>query len=258
MADTFAVDYLSRTVSFEIVPPELIICIPGTWADRNDFLRRVITYEPKGRYMFAGAVLADVGDKDHVPLDFFSADPNLTNAFKIAGQGRIPSEILAMISEHTSVVYLHFPLDLLDQRERVLKYTQIIQRLGGIAIKVESAGVAHSWERWFALLSGSPFDVYSSAVVLVGDRDYYFSCGMHHFGLPECEAPRSIPVSEAADLMNHFNFWQIVERPSLAPGHTFGMAETAPTFRLSLQPDARHDKEDLFYNSHGIWRLNAV
>ena len=238
--------------------PELIIGIPGAWADRSDFLQHVIAYEPKGRYMFAGMILADVEAKDHLPLEFCPADPHMPGAFEIAGQGKIPAEILARISDHTSVVYLHFPLDLLDQRERVLKYTQIIQRLGGIAIKIESAGVAHSWERWFTLLSGSPFDVYCSAVVLIGDHDYYYSCGMHHFGLPECEVPRSIPVIKATDLMNRFNFWQLVERPKLAPGHTFSLTETAPRFRLSLQTDARHDNEDLFHNPHGVWRLNTA
>jgi hypothetical protein len=236
--------------------PELIICIPGPWTDRGDFLRQVIASEPKGRYMFAGMVLADMDAKDHVPLEFCPADSHIPKAFEIAGQGKVPPEILARLREHTAVVYLHFPLDLPNQRERVLKFTQIIQGLGGIAVKVESAGVAHSWERWSALLSGTPFDLYCSGVVLIGDQKHYYSCGMHHFGLPECEAPRSIPVDEAADLMNEFNFWQIAERPKLAAGHTFSLNPTAPHFRLSLEQDTRHTKEDLFYNPHGIWRLN--
>jgi len=36
----------------------LLICVPGPWKDRGAFLRQVITLEPKGRYMFAGAILA--------------------------------------------------------------------------------------------------------------------------------------------------------------------------------------------------------
>lgn len=240
------------------MPDELIICIPGTWTDRSDFLHQVIAHEPKGRYIFAGMVLADTETKDHVPLEFFPADPQLPGAFEIAGQGKIPGEILAEIQNHSSIVYLHFPLDLLDQRERILKYTQLLQRLGGLAVKVESSGTAHTWERWFALLSGTPFDIYCAAVVLVGDRDYYFSCGMHLFGLPECEVPRAIPPPEAADLMNQFNFWQIVEHPELSSGHTFSLSEKSPRFRLSLQPDSRHEKDDLFHNPHGIWRLTGT
>jgi len=237
---------------------ELIICVPGKWNDRNDFLRQVITCEPKGRYMFAGMVLADVEAKDHVPLEFCPADSQIPKAFEIAGQGKIPADVLVHVSEHTAVVYLHFPLDLPDQRERILKFTQVVQRIGGIAVKLESAGVSHTWERWFALLSGSPFDVYCAGVVLIGGKDHYYSCGMHHFGLPECEAPRSIPLGEAADLMNRFNSWQIAEHPKQSPGHTFSLTPTAPHFRLSLERDTRHDKEDLFHNPHGIWRLDAA
>ena len=208
--------------------------------------------------MFAGMVLADIEAKDHVPLDFCPADSHIPQAFEIAGQGKIPAEILARLNAHTAVVYLHFPLDLPSQRERILKFTQVIQRLGGVAIKIETTGVAHTWERWFALLSGTPFDIYCSGVVLIGDEGYYYSCGMHLFGLPECEVPRSIPVGEAADLMNRFNFWQILERPQVSSGHTFSLTSTDPHYRLSLEQDTRHNKEDLFFNSHGIWRLNAA
>jgi len=208
--------------------------------------------------MFAGMMLADVVARDHIPLDFCPADLQIPKALEIAGQGKISNEILERLREHTSVVYLHFPLDFPNQRERVLKFTQIIQRLGGIAVKVESSGVAHSWERWFALLSGTPFDFYCSAVVLIGDQNYYYSCGMHLFGLPECEVSRSMPIDKAADLMNRFNFWQILEHPKISQGHTFSVNPTSPHFRLGLEQDNRHDKQDLFYNPHGIWRLNAA
>lgn len=208
--------------------------------------------------MFAGAVLADVGAKDHVPLEFCPADSQVAEAFEIAGQGKIPSDVLARLRGHTAVVYLRFPLDLPDQRKRVIDYTRLVHRLGGIAVKLESSGLAHSWERWFGLLSGTPFDVYCAAVVLIGDSGHYYSCGMHHFRLPDCEVPRSIPVDEAADIMNRFNFWQVVERPKLASGHTFSLTETSPHFRLALSKDARHRDDDLFHNAHGIWRLDPV
>lgn len=240
------------------MPKELIICIPGPWKDRSDFLRQVITLDPKGRFMFAGMILADVQAKDHVPLDFCEADSHLAQAFEVAGQGRLPPEVMAEVRQHSSVTYLHFPLDLLDQRERILKYTQLLQRLGGIAVKLESTGVAHAWDRWFGLLSGTPFDIYCAAVVLIGDDEFYYSCGMHHYGLPECMVPRMMPIAEAADLMNWFNFWQIVEHPQLDSGHTFSTDVSSPHFRLNLERDNRHEENDLFHNPHGVWRLSAV
>ncbi|HEY1084723.1 MAG TPA: hypothetical protein VGE29_20830, partial [Prosthecobacter sp.] len=136
------------------------------------------------------------------------------------------------------------------------KFTGVLRRAGGLAVKVESSGVAHEWDRWFSLLSGSTFDAYCSAVTLIADSERYYSCGMHHFGLPESSLPRSIEIAAAADLMNRFNIYQIAEHPQLVSGHTFSTASDAPFYRLALSPDSRHDADDLFHNPHGVWDLS--
>jgi hypothetical protein len=240
------------------IAPELILCIPGPWKDRSDFLQQIITQEPKGRFMFAGMILADVTEQDHVPLEFTPADTRIPDAFEIAGQGRIPPEVIEQLRQHGSVVYLLFPPDLPGQQERILKFTQVIQQAGGIAVKLECAGVAQPWERWFSLLSGTLFDLYCAAVVLLGDERGYYSCGMHQFGLPECRVPLSLPADEAGELMNQFNFWQIAERPHLANGHTFSLIASSPHFRLLLEPDMRHEPDIPFHNPYGVWRLDQV
>ncbi len=97
-------------------------------------------------------------------------------------------------------------------------------------------------------------------VTLVGDREYYYSCGMHHFGLPECEVlpVRCRPVKRRTS-MNRFNNYLLAENPTLSSGHTFSVAQDAPRFRLTHLKDERHDEEvELFRNPHGIWRLDAV
>ncbi|MDR1647886.1 MAG: DUF4261 domain-containing protein [Zoogloeaceae bacterium] len=237
---------------------EAIICIPGPWADRGEFLRAVITQEPAGEFMFAMGILAHTKDKDHVSLDFCEPYVEMMEAFRIAGQGRLDESTLDAIQEHQGVAYLHFPMGWLEQRERLMKFTQVLRRAGGLAVKVESAGVAHEWDRWFSLLSGSVFDAYCSTVVLVGDSDRYYSCGMHHFELPECSLPRSIDIREAADLMNRFNVYQIAENPRLATGHTFGLTPDSPHYRLALSPDSRHNIDDLFHNPHGVWQFTLA
>jgi len=73
-----------------------------------------------------------------------------------------------------------------EQREKILKFGKVLERAGGLAVKVDSAGIAHTWERWSKLLQGTQFDLYTAAVVLVGDEGQFYSCGMHHFGLAEC------------------------------------------------------------------------
>ncbi len=237
---------------------EAIICIPGPWANRSEFLRAIITQKPAGEFMFAGGILAHPAGKDHVPLEFCDPYPEMQEAFRIAGQGRLSAETLEAIGRHAGIAYLHFPIHVLEQRDRLAKFTAVIQRAGGIALKIESSGVAHEWARWFSLLSGSTFDVYCSIVTLIGDSEFYFSCGMHHFNLPECSLPRSFDVREAADLMNRFNMYQIIEQPRLASGHTFSLTADSPVFQLDLLQDTRHEEEDLFHNPNGIWLLSPI
>ena len=136
--------------------------------------------------------------------------------------------------------------------------TMPLRSAGGIAVKVETAGVAHEWARWEELLAGSLFDQYTAVVTLVGGDAYFHSCGMHNFGLPDCEVPDTLPLEEAADLMNRFNIWLLGEAPVLAEGHTFSLTTEGARYRLSCQDDLRHDPDHCFYNPHGLWRLDTV
>jgi uncharacterized protein YegJ (DUF2314 family) len=234
---------------------ELIICIPGPWADRNILLRQIITRQPPGRFMLVGGMLADLAEKDHVAVDFCEADSRMVDSFRTAGQGSLSESLLGALEQHLSVLYLHFPLDIVAQRERILKFTRLIRELGGIAVKLESSGIAHAWEKWETRLAGSLFDLYCATTVLVGDEDDYYSCGMHHFGLPECSIPRTIKIETAAELMNRFNAWRINESPDLVADEVLSIESGSPAFRLSRTPDDRHHEDDLFYNPHGVWRL---
>lgn len=177
---------------------EMILCIPGPWADRGAFLRQVVM-AGAGRFIYTGVILADIRAKDNVGLEFCGPDTRMTKAFETAGQGKLPETCLAEIRGHASVVYLRAPLDLVAERERLVKFTGLLRSIGGIAVKVESAGVAHTWETWERRLKGSLFDLYCAAIVLVGDKDTFYSCGMHHFGLPECEVPSSLGGAKGAD-----------------------------------------------------------
>jgi hypothetical protein len=237
---------------------ETILCIPGAWVDRSEFIGKVINHEPKGRFLFAGLILADLQEKNHVGLDVHSRDPQMKRAFELAGQGRLSHTLLSAIDAHTTVLYVRLPPNLLQERAKVAKFTQLLQSIGGLAIKVESAGVAHDWERWNTLLAGTPFDVYTAAIALVADTHHFYSCGMHNFSLPDCEVPRALGIEVAAELMNKFNFWRLVESPVLEDRHTFSATITEPRYRVLLVSDSRHEAGDPFFNPHGLWRLHEA
>src|SRR5689334_8291885 len=139
---------------------ELIVCVPGTWRNRTQFIEAVAT-STRGDFMVAGMILAHPKGRDHVELDFYDADERMAAAFEYGGQGKLSDPTLDQIAQHRSVVYLHFPLDIVSQKARLLIFTEVLSRCGGIAVKVETSGIAHEWERWLRLLrSDNPFDTY--------------------------------------------------------------------------------------------------
>jgi hypothetical protein len=240
------------------VTRELILCIPGNWSDQSDFLGKIASDSGGDRFMCAGGMLVDLEAKEHIMVDFRGPHPALGEAFQIAGRGKLSEELLARIENHAAVVYLRFPNDITGQRERLMKFTRLLARIGGLAVKLESSGIAHSLEHWLGMLTGSPFDLYCASVVLVGGDSYAYSCGMHHFGLPDSAVPKTVAGEQAAEVINRFNFWRISEQPELASGNTFSVAADAPRLRLTLVEDSRYPADAPFHNPHGVWRLDPV
>lgn len=237
---------------------EAIIGIPGPWKDRTDFIERLVT-ATKGEFMFAGLILANPKEKDHVTLELREPDPQMRTAFEYAGQGKLSPKTLDEIAKHATTAYLHFPLAVSGQQSRLKRFTGVVKDIGGIAVKIESCGVAHDWPTWEEILSSDdPFDLYRAFVTLIGDEDYYYSCGMHHFSLPEVQVPRSLEIPEAVELINRFNYYRIVEQPQLSSGHTFSLTPDSPRYRLNLVEERRYEPEHLFHNSYGMWDLQKV
>jgi hypothetical protein len=239
-----------------LVNREMIICVPGPWEDRSDFARHVFVLEPSGRYTFAGSVLADVQHQDHIQVQFLGRHPRMLDAFEAATRGDLPPDISSEISSHRSSIYLRFPLNVIEERLRILRFTELLKRLGGIAIKLESSGVGHWWGRWFQLLgSKNEFNWYCAVVMLLAADSRYYSCGMHHFGLADSAVEKHLVIREAANLINKFNYWRIINQRTLHSGELLRINESGGRFRLLWEPDRMNPEGDLFYNPHGIWLL---
>ncbi len=163
-------------------------------------------------------------------------------------------ETLAAIRAHESVVYLHFPLNVPEQRERLLKYTDVLRKAGSIALKLENSGLSHPWPRWFEWLS-SPFEnqQYLAVVLLASDPGGAYFCGMHHFGLPDTSTDEG--GGEPLASLQAFNQYLLMESPALKSGHTFSKDAESPRRRLRWTEDDRFEPDHLFHNPYGLWRL---
>jgi hypothetical protein len=237
----------------------MILCVPGPWRDRSDFVRRVVTIEADGRYFYDGSVLADVRQQDQVRVQFLGRHPRMADAFRAAARGDIPPELEEKIAQHQSSIYLRFPANFVEERTRVLKYTELARRLGGIAIKIESSGVGHAWERWFDLLgSQNEFDWYCAVVMLLADERIYYSCGMHHFGLADAAIGKHLAARDAGNLLNKFNYWRIIEPRDVKSGETFRLDDSPRRYRVDLKADQINPAGDLFHNPQGLWFITML
>ncbi len=236
----------------------MILCVPGPWWDRSDFVRRVVEFEENGRYFCDGTVLADVREQDQVRVQFLAKHPRMLEAFLAATRGDLAPELAQRIAGHQSAIYWRFAADLFEERYRLLKYTELARQLGGIAIKIESSGVAHAWDRWFELLgSENAFDWYCAVVTLLAEEEFYCSCGMHHFKLADAALEKRLDPRGAANLINKFNYWRIIEPRELKPGEIFRLDDSGRRYRIEFGPDRMNPPGDLFHNPYGCWRLRV-
>jgi hypothetical protein len=235
----------------------VIVGVPGPWKEHRDLIEALLDVH-KGAYLFAGGVLFEVATRLGCEVAWEEHDDQLRTAFTRAGQGELSAALLDAVGAHESTVYLTFDDAGLETARAAARFAGALLRAGGIAVKVESAGVAHSPKRWLKdCNSEEPWDIYTLFIVLVGGDDCYYSCGMQNFALPDAQVPASLGAARGAELLNFFNMYQLVETPDLSDGHTFSRNENAPRFRLKRQPyDPEYEAP--LYNPHGLWVLTPV
>jgi hypothetical protein len=69
---------------------------------------------------------------------------------------------------------------------------------------------------------------------------------------------KQLEVMEAANLLNKFNYWRVIEPRELRSGESFSLDESSRAFRLQLKPDEVNPEDDLFYNPYGVWHLETI
>lgn len=79
---------------------------------------------------------------------------------------------------------------------------------------------------------------------------------MKAFGLPDVAIPSIISANEAAVLLNDFNLYHLVDRPTIKDGETISMEEDSPRYKIQFNDDFRYEEDDMFFNPFGIYNLS--
>lgn len=170
-------------------PPDAVLCIPGNWTDLSDLGERIL--RDSGGYLFVGGMLMHLETGTKFELQFEDADPRMGAAFAAVGHHWDGTPEIEKIRRHTSVVYLIGQCGSDQHAEELMQAANGLLNAGGLGVKVESSGIAHSPDAWHDFVQKRHlFKAHGAYVVYVTGSQTY-SCGMHHFGLPDAMPPVS-------------------------------------------------------------------
>ena len=247
------------TTQTTIVRAKSVLCIPGPWQDHSAFAAAMAE---AGRYLAAGGVLMDLQSQSAFNYTFESADKRMSQAFRAAGP-QLSEPLLKQIERHRSVLYLiSFELNLASANA-LMRAASAVLDAGGLAIKVESAGLAHTSAQWQEFCGTQAEHSAHQAFVVYVSGSTPYSCGMHNLGLFDAScAPHQrqgdaiLPANtnDAVELLRAFNWYQITEAPQLEEGMSFATQQSGPFYHLALAA-SRFVPTDPFYNAFGTWQL---
>ncbi|MBL2468615.1 endopeptidase, partial [Klebsiella pneumoniae] len=81
----------------------------------------------------------------------YDHDPSLREAFLYASGGRFEEDLLSKLEKHTYTVYIIANVQNMQELKEVIEVGNGVLDAGGLALKIETAGVAYSKDEWTEL-----------------------------------------------------------------------------------------------------------
>lgn len=242
-------------MSESLPAPSIILCVPGTWSSRTELVEAIVRSD--SGYLFAGQILMHVPTRQAFELEFHAHDPRMAAAFRAAGPHWRDSPAMDAIGRHASVVYLIGPGGSKRNADALMIAAAALLDAGGLGVKVESSGLAHSPADWRALAADAPLFSAHRAYVLYITGPQVYSCGMHNLGLRDAIV-KSDNTAQSVELLRIFTRYLFIESPTLLAGQTFSADANAPVYRLNDDPGPEYGDNSLYANPYGCWRLEPA
>lgn len=233
--------------------PLTVLCIPGPWRTRTDLIEAIV--HSHSGYLFAGQILMNMDTKQSCELDFQPADPRMDAAFRASGPHWVGTPEMQRIAGHASVVYLVADGGQAITAEALMQAAAALLDAGGLGVKVESSGIAHSPAAWREMCAELHLFSAHRAYVLYVTGEQVYSCGMHNLGLRDAIVENDGNTAGAVELLRQFTRYLFTESPTIRAGQTFGVEQDAPVYRLLDDPGPGYEEGSLYANPLGFWRL---
>ena len=231
---------------------KIIMCIPGTWDSHQELVSAIVM--SNSGYLYADSVMNNSETGSSAEIEHYEYDEAVSTAFRTLSIGRFDEEELEAIDAHKSVVYVICEGGSLKAASSAMKIAQVLLKVGGISIKIETTGVSHPRLNWLDFDSDCLINLYKAFVVMVGLEDGMMSCGMHSFS--KAEVSISNEYSDAKYTADTFLIYQIEEDPELFENQTFLPDEDSDRFFLRKHDSNEfYEEDDLYFNPYGVWEL---
>lgn len=228
-----------------------VLCIPGPWATRADFQAAV--FEAGTGHVFAGGVLMDRQSHAAFRISFEEADPRLVTAFHNAGSHWRDTPDMVAIASHRSVVRIVDEGCSRGRAEALMQAAAALVKAGGLGVKVDSSGLAHTPAQWLELTASAHLGTaFHAMVVSVRDSEAH-TCGMHNFGMADVQVGAGDP--QAVLLALQFAHYLFFEGPAIEPGQTFSVSLDAPAYHIEEAEPVAYAAGSPLANPFGTWRL---
>lgn len=239
-----------------LVEPRHVLCALGPWKsfDELDALAERFGFEV-----------------DH-EFSQLERDERMPRAFDVSFDRvslSVTPEDRDAIAQHTAVAYLLSP-HISKQKAGIismqaLKVVEALFAAGAVAVKSESAGIAHGKDRWLELAAGAQADtsvgeeLYFAWVrrPLKGD-DVFYTCGMHLLGEPDLQVSSALAPMDAVSWLDALALYLVTERPprGVHPGNTFVRTPEDTKRVMRFLPCTEYEGDDFFFNPYGYVRLS--
>jgi hypothetical protein len=187
----------------------------------------------------------------------FDHDPDLLNAFLLAGCAKLTDSDLDRIQVHTHLVYIYGQGGSMESAWSAMKAVTGVLDAGGIAVKVDSGGIVHSAAAWKALTAVDDVaGLFKAYVAHIGNERTFYTCGMHNLGYADAIIS-DVTRDEALCLLDGFVLYLLDGDAQVRDGDTMRLGVDSPSYHLCLQPDNRYPADSPFHNPFGLWRLSV-
>lgn len=251
----------SATLPQTMWVPKHILCVLGNWQNADAVLR-IVGEVTRGTFIV---------DEEYSQ---YSADARMPQAFDACRDRAHPTfspHDVAAVAAHSAVIYIMSPHVLAQDALRVsataLRLVGALLRAGALAVKSESAGIAHGMVGWARLAEAldNPAshaglvlrDAFVRRPLLDGDDDCYYTCGMHLLGYRDIEMPADLSPEEAIRWFDGATA-ALIDQPE--DSRLDKPLELDGTYRMFEDggPCTRYEQDSFFYNPYGYWHLTEA